>query len=203
MSELEDRFAPVQKDVRRHNLLIAALEDKTDDLENRLRRNNVRLVGVPEKVEGQNPTAYFESWLLNTIGKDNLTPIFAVERAHRVPTRPLPPGAPPRPVLVKVLHYRDRDIILRKARELSDVRLEGNKVAFYPDFSVNVQKRRAQFLDVKRHLRNLGLSYAMLYPAKLRVVANDSTQFFEHPKDAVRWLDQAEGSLRRQDNSNT
>lgn len=198
MSELEDSFHPVQKDTRRHNQQIAALEDKADDLENRLRRNNVRLVGVPEKVEGRNPTDYFESWLQNTFGKDVLTPIFAVERAHRVPTRPLPPGAPPRPVLVKVLHFKDRDIILRKARELSDIRLDGNKIAFYPDFSVNVQKRRAQFHDVKRRLRDLELSYAMLYPAKLRVVANGTTHFFENPKDAIRWLDQAEHSLKQQ-----
>lgn len=198
VSDLEDRLEPMQRDVRRHNQLLAALEDKSDDLENRLRRNNVRLVGVPEKVEGSNPTEYFESWLRNTIGKDHLTPLFAVERAHRVPTRPLPPGAPPRSVLIRILHFRDRDIVLRRARELEDIRLDGSKIAFFPDFSINVQKKRAQFQDIKRRLRALGLSYAMMYPARLRVVADGKAHFFENPKDAMHWVDQEEAYLKRQ-----
>lgn len=202
VSDLEDQSGVLQKDTRRHTQQITTLMAKVDDLENRSRRNNIRMVGIPEKVEGANPTEYFEGWLRNTFGKDILSPLFAVERAHRVPMRPLPPGAPPRSVLVKVLHYRDRDIILRKARELSDVRMNGSRIAFYPDFSADLQKRRAQFQDVKRRLRTLDLSYAMLYPAKLRVVAGDTTVFFENPKDAAGWLDRTEPSLRRRTTDN-
>lgn len=109
ISELEDQFTPVQRDSRKNNQAITALWAKADDLENRSRRNNARVVGVPEKVEGSNPSDYFESWLLKTFGKETLTPLYAVERAHRVPMRPLPPGAPPRPVLIKLLHFKDRD----------------------------------------------------------------------------------------------
>lgn len=101
VSDLEDQSGIVQKDTRRHTQQISTLMARVDDLENRSRRNNVRMVGIPEKVEGVNPTEYFESWLHNTFGKDILSPLFAVERAHRVPMRPLPPGAPPRSVLVK------------------------------------------------------------------------------------------------------
>lgn len=197
VSEVEDQLASTQTDTRRHTQQISSLMAKVDDLENRSRRNNVRMVGIPERVEGANSTEYFENWLRNTFGKDILSPLFAVERAHRVPMRPLPPGAPPRSVLVKVLHYRDRDIILRKAREMSDIRMNGSKIAFYPDFSADLQKRRAQFQDVKRRLRAVDLSYAMLYPAKLRVIAEDTTHFFENPKDAARWLDQKEAFLKR------
>lgn len=198
ISDLEDQFVPTQATVRKHSQLIAALLAKTDDLENRSRRNNVRLIGVPEKIEGANPSEYFESWLRNTFEKGTLTPLFAVERAHRVPLRPLPPGAPPRPVLVKLLHFRDRDAILRRARDLTDVMLNGCRVSFYPDFSAEVQKRRMQFMDVKKRLRALSLPYAMLYPAKLRVAALDTTQFFESPKDASLWLDSHEAQLKGQ-----
>lgn len=198
VSEVEDMVAPLQHDVRKHNLSVAALLAKTDDLENRARRNNVRLVGVPEKVEGSNPSDYFETWILNTFGKETLTAMYAVERAHRVPLRPLPPGAPPRPVLVKLLHFKDRDIILRKARDLPDVAINGSHVSFYLDFFAAVQKRRMQFQDVKRRLRSLQVPYSMLYPAKLRVVALGSTRFFELPKDAVNWLDSHESLLKAQ-----
>lgn len=196
ISELEDHLAPVQRDSRRNNQAIAALMAKTDDLENRSRRNNVRLVGVPEKVEGANPTAYFESWILSTFGKETLTPLYAIERAHRVPMRPLPPGAPPRPVLIKLLHFQDRDVILRKARDLTETKINGSRISFYPDFSAEIQKRRLQFQDVKRRLRTLQISYAMLYPAKLRVAALGATHFFESSKDASHWIDCNEAQLK-------
>lgn len=70
ISELEDQFTPVQRDTCRNIQSIAALPAKTEDLENRCHRSNVRLVGVPEKVEGNNPSEYFEAWILDTFGKE-------------------------------------------------------------------------------------------------------------------------------------
>lgn len=85
-----------------------------------------------------------------------LSPFFAIAS----------PWAPPRPILLKLLHYRDRDSILRLAREKKDVVLNGHKVSIYPDFSLDVQKRRLQFADIKRRLRNLNVPYSMLFPAR-------------------------------------
>lgn len=75
-------------------------------MENRLRRNNIRAVGVPERVEGKNPVAFIEAWLTDTFGCYTLSPMFAVERAHRVPVRPPPQGAPPR-LFFHLLNYKD------------------------------------------------------------------------------------------------
>lgn len=155
-------------------------------------------MGVPEKVEGLNPSEYYESQILNTFGKEKLTPLFAIERAHSVPLQPLPPGTPPRPVLMKLLHFRDRDLILRKACDLQDAMINGCPVSSYPDFSADVQKRRMQFQYVKQRLRALQTPYAMLYPAKLRVAALGSTHFFESRKDASQWLDRNETQLKNQ-----
>lgn len=49
---------------------------------------------------------------------------------------------------------------------MPDIKVDRNRVAFYLDFSVDIQKN-AQFQDLKRQLRNLRVPYAMLYPAKL------------------------------------
>ncbi|XP_075712997.1 uncharacterized protein LOC142749187 [Rhinoderma darwinii] len=197
VSEVEDVLPELRRDVQSQSLAVVALQAKADDLENRLRRNNVRLVGVPEKTEGNNSDELLEKWLLEQFGREELSPLYAVERAHRVPTRPGPPGRPPRPVLVKLLHYKDRDKILRKARERQDISINGAKISFYPDFSADVQKKRLQYWDVKKRLRNLSIPYSMMYPAKLRVVAFGTASFFENPREAARWLDSNEAQLRR------
>lgn len=199
ISTVEDQLPPIHKELKQATQQIATLLNKVDDLENRSRRNNVRLVGVPERVEGRDPVAFFESWLKETIGSDALSPYFTIERAHRVPPRPPPPGAPPRPVLMKLLHFRDRDTLLRVAREKGDLSINGHRVSLYPDFSGEIQKKRMQFVDIKKRLRNIGVPYSMQYPAKLRIAAMNTTHFFESPKAALVWLDTNERFLRGSD----
>lgn len=66
-----------------------------EDIENCLRHNNVRIVGLPEKVEGRDPTEFVEQWLQEVFSKESFTPVYAVERAPRVPPQPLPPHVTP------------------------------------------------------------------------------------------------------------
>lgn len=196
VGEVADDVLHLKTDLGSTTRKTDAAYDRVEDLENRLRRNNLRLVGVPEKEEGSNPTEYVERWLLNTFQDMGLSPLFAIERAHRVPMRPLPPGHPPRAILARVLNCRDRDIILRRARDLPNLSVNGARVSIFPDFSSEVQKRRMRFLDVKKRLRSLGLPYAMMYPAKLRVVVEGEALFFETVAGAVAWLDSNERRLR-------
>lgn len=103
--------------------------------------------------------------------------MFSVERSHRVPARPLLPGAPPCPFLLKMLNYKDRDTILSKARTMGpDMVIDNLKISLFSDFLADVQKWRAQFTDIKKSMRAL-LQYAMLYPARLRVVAKGGSLF--------------------------
>lgn len=61
--------------------------------------------------------------------------MFAIERAHRVPGRAPPKGAPPRSMIAKVLHFRDRENILKEARTGPEMEFNGYRMSIYPDFS--------------------------------------------------------------------
>ncbi|KAJ1166402.1 hypothetical protein NDU88_006806 [Pleurodeles waltl] len=74
---------------------VQVLERRAEDAEGHSRRNNIQIVGMPEGVEGADAVAYLETWLRTIMNKRPLTPFFALERAHRVPTRRLEPGRPP------------------------------------------------------------------------------------------------------------
>lgn len=43
---------------------------RAEDFENHLRRNNVCIVGLPEKVDGRDPTQFVEQWMADEFGKD-------------------------------------------------------------------------------------------------------------------------------------
>lgn len=197
ISTLEDEWQPLQRDVKYTHSMAAANASRLEDMENRLRRDNVRTVGIPEKAEGKNPVAFIEAWLTGTFGKDAFSSMFAVERAHRVPTRPPPQGAPPRAFLFRLLNYRDRDTILSKARVTPSLKVDNTKISLFPDFSAEVQRQRAKFLDIKKRLRAVNVQYFMLYQEKLKVLANGSSHFFDNPTAVMHWLDREERNLEQ------
>ena len=77
---------------------------------------------------------------------------------------------------------------------------ENNTIRAYPDFTNEVQQRRATFLEIKSRLRTLNMKYALLFPAKLRVVDGDTTHFFTSPEDAWTWL-HAKGLVKHDEDS--
>lgn len=129
----------LQRDVSHVQLVATANAARLEDMENRLRRNNIHAVGIPGRAEGKNTVAFIEAWLTDTFGCEAFSPMFAVERAHQVPARPPPPGAPPRPFLFRLLNYKDRDAILNKARTAGTLKVDNAKVSLFPDFSAEVQ----------------------------------------------------------------
>ncbi|XP_073467611.1 uncharacterized protein [Aquarana catesbeiana] len=58
VSDMEDQMPPLTRDVRIATQQAFQALNKTDDIENRLRCNNVRIVGLTEKMEGRDPTAF-------------------------------------------------------------------------------------------------------------------------------------------------
>lgn len=168
---------------------VKILESRAEDSENRSRRNNLRLVGLPEGAEGRDPTAFTETLLRALLPQAPFSPHFVVERAHRMPPVRGPPGAPPRTFIFRLLNFRDRDLALREARKIPELRFENTKIMMFPDYSVDTQRLRRTFDHVKAQLRLKGLKYSMLFPARLRVIDGESSRYFTSPEEASRWLD--------------
>lgn len=188
ISAVEDDLNPLLLQVRDVTENNKSQEAKLGDIEDRLRRNKLRFLGFPESAEGKNPEEFLLSWLKQSFGADSFSHLFAIERAYRIPLRePPPPGRYPRPMLAQFLYFRDKETILRKAHNLTELMFNNNRISIFLDVSAATQKR-AVFQSVKQRLRECSLPYSMLYPAKLRVVHKGQTQFFMSSKEANRWL---------------
>lgn len=117
------------------------------DFENRLQRNNLCLIGVLEKADGSNSGDFFEQWLSRVMGKDRLV-FFACGGKGAQSD----PGVPSHPLLVRIFHFKDRVTILQIARDLYDLKIDNHKISIFFDCSAQVQRRRMQFLDIKKRL---------------------------------------------------
>lgn len=90
------------------------LNQRAEDAENRTRRNNVRIIGLREGAEGLTPADFTENLLKELLAPISLSTAYTVEGANKIPTRQVP-EATPRPFILRLLNYRDRDAILLAA----------------------------------------------------------------------------------------
>lgn len=198
VSELEIRVGTNQDDITNLGARVKALEkqnayltEKADEAENRSRASNLRFLRVPEKSEGRDMIGFVGELLTQLFGQEHFPTPPVIERAHRTPgeARRGDSRSGPRPILVKFLHFQDKLKILRFAREKNELVYKGSRVHIYPDFSAGVMEKRRLFNPIKKRLRDLGIKYALLYPATLRVEADDDiTLLFRSPDEADAFI---------------
>ncbi|XP_069782276.1 uncharacterized protein [Narcine bancroftii] len=150
------------------------LAKKVDYLENQSRRNNVKIVGLPEGIEGPNPRNFFTEWIPRVLGQDKFPEGLILERAYRVLRRNSFSGQNPRSVLICCLNYCDRETILRTAirnaqQNRSPLMVQNNPVFFYQDLSQEIMFQRREFNSVKERLWKKRHKGTFRYSAVLKI----------------------------------
>uniref|UniRef100_A0A3Q0T2G0 L1 transposable element RRM domain-containing protein n=1 Tax=Amphilophus citrinellus TaxID=61819 RepID=A0A3Q0T2G0_AMPCI len=160
---------------------------KVDDLENRSRRSNVRIIGLPEKTEHGEITAFLQTWLWEVLGRDAFPSPPIIERAHRLQGQSAP-GNSPRVIIVKFLNYQDKVRVMTAARLKGKVMYNGSHVMFFPDLSTEVLKRRKQYNQVKQQLRDLNINFGLIFPAKMRIFHRGNRFLFHTPSEVEEFI---------------
>lgn len=194
IGEAEERIAQTEEDVSTLQHKVKKLEEtaeflrnKVQDLEDRGRRSNLRLVGLPEKIEGSNMCAFTED-LLPRVLNDTFSSTPVIERTHRVgqvnPNRP----TTPRSIVMKFLNYQDKEKALRASRKMKELQYEGKRISLFPDLSAETRQRQRQFDGVKAQLRGMEIRYGMLYPAHLIVTHSYQRHIFKSVSEAEDFI---------------
>ena len=174
----------MQNEVSKFKTQVEELKEKYDDLEGRMRRGNVRIAGLAEKPGASSATAV--SKLLREVLQMDRD--LQVDRTHRS-LAPKRSDGRPRVIIAKMHHDQDCMDILKRARERAPLRLGGEQISIYPDFTTNVAQARAAFNDVKKTLRGRqGVRYGLLFPAKLRITFNGEDRLFLKPAEAMDYV---------------
>lgn len=87
-----------------------------------------------------------------------------------------------------MLNFRDRDEILWAARKAGELKYQNASLLFFPDYSLETQKLRRSFDQVKVGLWARNIKYSVLFPARLRIQDGETVRFFT-PRDVVAWLE--------------
>ncbi|XP_059824489.1 uncharacterized protein LOC132393376 [Hypanus sabinus] len=113
------------------------LLEKIDVLERFSRQNNIKIVGLKEGIEGEDPIKFFQKWIPENLEMEEGTQLIEIERVHRA-SRPKPqPDKNPGLILIKCLRYQVKEKILKAAAQCARKRneplmIEGKVVLFHP-----------------------------------------------------------------------
>ena len=196
LDQSEQRLVQVEAKLNTVQTENAWLKEKVDDLENRSRRLNLRVVGIPERVEGSNPVAFMTHFFEEIFGKDFFPTPLLLARAHRLgPAKSEANGNQrPRVFIVAFHNFQDKQriIVQRRQREME---FRGNRVFLHEDVSAELGRKQAAFKEVKALLYTKRVKFRMVYPARLRVLFNSKELHFDTPSKAMAFYREHWGSV--------
>ena len=170
--------------VKADKTALEKLESQVEDLANRSRRNNLVFLNVPESNEDNCGGC---SELIKIIATENLKltidhDSFIIDRAHRTPAHlPNFPRPKPRPIHVAFHHFRDRQTVLRAAKNLknkpyptADAKF---KLVITEDVTPKLQAERSKLWKHRKTLmeEQPGRKVYVNYPASLRIIEPNGT----------------------------
>ncbi|KAJ7992795.1 hypothetical protein DPEC_G00282400 [Dallia pectoralis] len=204
----QDRVDSVQAAAREDRRAVLELRTQLDqlttkltDLEDRGRRNNVRLVGLPEAVEGSDAIGYLKvnlpKWIPSLVGRD-----IDIERAHRVYDGGEANSNKPRTLIFRLLRWQDRLAILNGARQVYPVKMASNgatrsttgsaptvsTILFFPDYSPATTAKRKSFSAAMKKARDMGLEPFLIYPARIKLQYKGEKKMFDSSQAAEDFI---------------
>uniref|UniRef100_H3AL51 L1 transposable element RRM domain-containing protein n=1 Tax=Latimeria chalumnae TaxID=7897 RepID=H3AL51_LATCH len=202
ISKIEDDETGVKKKVKKMEQQLSTALDRIEDLENRSRRNNLRILGFLEGAEEGNPVKFLQGALPDLLDLDAGQSL-EIEWAHQtLGPRPVPEQHP-RAFIVKFLRYPTRDLLLRAAKNLSQLKWRDHRIFIFSDWSRELQLKRQQFWEIRRMLREKNIKYGLFYPAILKITHNGETQSFTDLMEVKKYLAQEEEPSTSTTKSNT
>ncbi len=158
------------------------------DMEDRCRRNNVRLVGLPEGMEGPDAAGFLSElifpsgflpegpWHWDWSGASRVWRGRGSDR--------------PRTLIFRVLRWHDRSDILKGARQAYPVKCAQNNVTllFFPDFSPATAIRRKAIWSGLKKMTALGLQPFLIYPAVIKLRHKGEQRSFDSPQKAEDFI---------------
>ena len=136
---------------------------------NIFKHSNIQIIGVPE---GEEEESDIEN-LFEKIMKENFSNLAKeidfqeVQEAQRVPKKLDPRKHTPRHIIITLPRMKDKERILKAAREKETLTYKGVPMKLSADFSKETSQARRGWKEVFQVMRGKDLHLRLLYPAKL------------------------------------
>lgn len=193
LEEAEGRIEEMETALQATSTLIkqltqrqANLEARLIDQEGRARRDNLRIYGIPEDQEGTDMVGFLVNLLKSALDFPSDQEL-GIERAHRaLAPKPNNPQAKPRSIIIKFGSYRTKEEVLRRAWQKREVFCNDTRFYVDHDFPPEVLKKRGEYAEARKVLKEKQIKFQTPYPARMRVFYDDGTRLYQDATEATR-----------------
>ena len=146
ISELEDTVIAKEEAEIKREKMIQEHERRIRDLSDTIKRNNVRIIGVPEEedkdrvLEGVLDQIIHENF--PNLGKEKE---IEIQEIHRTPLRRNVNRPSARHIIVKLAKYKDKERLLKAAREKRALTYKGKPIRVATDLSNKTWQARKEW----------------------------------------------------------
>nr|AAS83199.1 unknown [Fundulus heteroclitus] len=197
ISEVEERLGKTEERAQNTEEVVTellklhmSLDDKLVDLESRTRRENVRIYGVPEGAEKDCETvaAFVETLFKEGLGLEDSGLDMQIERAHRELGPQPPEGAPPRSIVVKFQSFKVKERLLREAWQRKGFVWCEKRINLDHDYPPAILRKRREYTEARRVLKENGVPFQTLFPARLRVKYKEGSKTYDTVEETTEDL---------------
>ena len=138
-------------------------EDSLRDLWDNIKHNNIRIIEVSEGEEREKgPEKILEEIIVENfpnMGKEIGT---QVREVQRVPYRINPRRNTPRHIVIKLAKIKDKEKLLKAAREKRQITYKGTAIRLTADFSAETLQARREWHDILKVMKGKNLQPRLL-----------------------------------------
>lgn len=98
--------------------------------------------------------------------------------------QPPPDDAPPRSIVIKFLNYKTKESLLRKAWQGKGFTWRENHINLDHDYPPVILKKRREYSEIRKVLKEKKVPFQTLFPARLRVRHDDGTKTYDTIEEA-------------------
>ena len=143
-------------------------EDSLRDLWDNIKCNNIHIIGFQEGEEREKgPEKIFEETIVENFPNMGEEIATQVQEVHRVPYRINPGRNMPRHIVIKSAKIKDKEKLLKAAREKQQITYKGTPIKLTADFSAETLQARRDWHDILKVMKGKNLQPRLLYPAMI------------------------------------
>uniref|UniRef100_A0A8C3W373 L1 transposable element RRM domain-containing protein n=1 Tax=Catagonus wagneri TaxID=51154 RepID=A0A8C3W373_9CETA len=168
ISEVEDRLVEITNAEEKRDKRWKGNELSLRELWDNVKRTNIRIIGVPEGEEREKGTEkIFEEIIAENFPNMGKEALSQIQEAQRVPYKINPRRNTPRHILIKMTKIKDKEKILKAAREKKQMTYKGTPIRLSADFSAETLQASREWHDILNVMKGRNFQPRLLYPARL------------------------------------
>ena len=147
-----------------------------------MKRSNIGIIGIPEGEEEHGIENMFEKVMMENFHNLMREKVTQIQETQRVPIKRNPNKPTSRHIIIKMAKFKDKEKILKAAREKQEVTYKGAPIRIAADFSMETLQARREWQEIlqvmRQVMRTRALQPRLRYPARLSIKMEGQVRSF-------------------------